>query len=361
MRQVYGGARRGAGLALVEVRADHAGKAEELARRRVEHVQEVARRPIRVRRRRAGFDRRLHAVVPTGVTRQLQPRSISSAGVRPPDCAIVVTPPAAAPEPFSPPAATGLGPTRAFAPIDGSRPHAEPMSAHAHSAPAIPSRPTVAKLVYPYRPPDFIYSGGNGGAKVKRHLGLTTFTSNRRNPPLESRHVTLPRVKRAGDVTGLLQAWMRGDPDALAELASLVHYELRQMAKRMLAGERAAYAWQPTDLINESHLRLLGWRDVEWKNRAHFFAATAKMMRRVLVDAARARQATKRGAGEAPIPIDGLDVAAPDAVSMSSRSRARSLSSRHSTRDPRKWSKCVSSVDSASKRRLTRSVSPRAP
>jgi RNA polymerase sigma factor (TIGR02999 family) len=86
------------------------------------------------------------------------------------------------------------------------------------------------------------------------------------------------------------------------------------MAKRMLAGERSAFAWQPTDLINESYLRLLGWRDVEWKNRAHFFAAAAKMMRRVLVDAARIRQATKRGAGEAPIPIDGLDVAAPDAT-----------------------------------------------
>jgi RNA polymerase sigma factor (TIGR02999 family) len=120
-------------------------------------------------------------------------------------------------------------------------------------------------------------------------------------------------VKQVGDVTGLLQAWTRGDPDALAELAALVHYELRQTAKRLLAGERAAYAWQPTDLINESYLRLLGWRDVEWKNRAHFFAAAANMMRRVLVDAARARQATKRGAGDAPIPIDGLDVAAPDA------------------------------------------------
>jgi RNA polymerase sigma factor (TIGR02999 family) len=121
-------------------------------------------------------------------------------------------------------------------------------------------------------------------------------------------------VKEAGDVTGLLQAWMQGDPVALAELASLVHYELRQMAKRMLAGERAAYAWQPTDLINESYLRLLGWRDVEWKNRAHFFATTAKMMRRVLVDAARTRQAMKRGAGEAPLPIGGLDVAAPGAT-----------------------------------------------
>ena len=121
------------------------------------------------------------------------------------------------------------------------------------------------------------------------------------------------RVKQAGDLTGLLQAWTRGDPDALAELASLVHYELRQMAQRMLAGERAAYAWQPTDLINESYLRLLGWRDIEWKNRAHFFAAAAKMMRRVLVDAARTRQAMKRGAGEAPVPIEGFDIAVPHA------------------------------------------------
>jgi RNA polymerase sigma factor (TIGR02999 family) len=142
---------------------------------------------------------------------------------------------------------------------------------------------------------------------------VMSFAYSRRNPPVEtSGRVTLPRVKEAGDVTGLLQSWMRGDPDALAELASLVHYELRQMAKRMLASERSAYAWQPTDLINESYLRLLGWRDVEWKNRAHFFAAAAKMMRRVLVDAARARLATKRGAGEAPIPIDGLDLPAPD-------------------------------------------------
>ena len=118
-------------------------------------------------------------------------------------------------------------------------------------------------------------------------------------------------MKRGGDVTGLLQAWMRGDPDALAELASLVHYELRQMAKRMLAGERAVHAWQPTELINESYLRLLGWRGVEWQNRAHFFAAAARMMRRVLVDAARTRQAAKRGAGEAPVPLEGLDLAAP--------------------------------------------------
>jgi RNA polymerase sigma factor (TIGR02999 family) len=120
-------------------------------------------------------------------------------------------------------------------------------------------------------------------------------------------------MPEGGDLTGLLEAWSRGDPDALAELASLVHHELRQMARRMLAGERVGQEWQPTELINESYLRLLGWRGVEWKNRAHFFAATAGMMRRVLVDAARARNATKRGAGETPLAIDGFDVPAPDA------------------------------------------------
>src|SRR5690349_5205499 len=114
-------------------------------------------------------------------------------------------------------------------------------------------------------------------------------------------------MEHPGDVTGLLRAWSRGDAEALAELASLVHYELRQMARRMLAGERVGHEWQSTELINESYLRLLGWKNVEWKNRAHFFGATAGMMRRVLVDAARARQASKRGSGRIDSSIDGRD------------------------------------------------------
>jgi RNA polymerase sigma factor (TIGR02999 family) len=113
-----------------------------------------------------------------------------------------------------------------------------------------------------------------------------------------------------GDVTGLLQAWNSGDPQALEALAPLVHHELRRMAQRLLAGERKDLRWQPTELINESYLRLLGWRGVSWQNRAHFFAAAAGMMRRVLVDAARARRAIKRGAGEAVVSLDGIDVAA---------------------------------------------------
>jgi RNA polymerase sigma factor (TIGR02999 family) len=118
----------------------------------------------------------------------------------------------------------------------------------------------------------------------------------------------------AADLTGLLQAWSRGDAQALAELAPLVHRELRGIARRMLSGERRADGWQPTDLVQESYVRLLDWRVVRWQNRAHFFATTATMMRRVLVDAARARQAAKRGLGVEAASLDGLDLAAPEPV-----------------------------------------------
>ena len=114
-----------------------------------------------------------------------------------------------------------------------------------------------------------------------------------------------------GDVTGLLQAWGRGDPAALDALAPVVHHELRQLARRILSGERAGHEWQPTELVNESYLRLLGWRDVDWQNRRQFYAAIARMMRRVLVDAARARGSLKRGAGSVPVPLDTMDPAAP--------------------------------------------------
>jgi RNA polymerase sigma factor (TIGR02999 family) len=103
-------------------------------------------------------------------------------------------------------------------------------------------------------------------------------------------------VQGTGELTGLLQAWSRGDVEALEALAPLVHRELREMARRMLAGERSQGRWQPTELVQESYLRLLDWKAVQWQNRAHFFATTARMMRRVLVDAARARRAAKRGA-----------------------------------------------------------------
>ena len=116
-----------------------------------------------------------------------------------------------------------------------------------------------------------------------------------------------------GEVTTLLKAWNAGDPDALADLAVLVRHELRQMAARFLAGEGRAGDWQATELVNESYLRLLGWKGVEWQNRAHFYGAIARMMRRVLVDAARARRSAKRGANVDAVSIDDVQIAAPGA------------------------------------------------
>jgi RNA polymerase sigma factor (TIGR02999 family) len=106
------------------------------------------------------------------------------------------------------------------------------------------------------------------------------------------------------DLTGLLQAWSQGNRDALAAFAPLVQHELRAMARRILADERRDRRCRPTELVQESYLRLLDWRGVHWENRAHFFATAARMMRRVLVDAARARRAVKRNAGLDVIPFD---------------------------------------------------------
>jgi RNA polymerase sigma factor (TIGR02999 family) len=104
-------------------------------------------------------------------------------------------------------------------------------------------------------------------------------------------------MAQEADLTGLLRAWSRGEDEALERLVPLVQRELREMARRMLAGESRANGWQPTDLLHESYVRLLEWRAVRWQNRAHFFAATSRLMRHVLVDASRARQAAKRGQG----------------------------------------------------------------
>jgi RNA polymerase sigma factor (TIGR02999 family) len=97
------------------------------------------------------------------------------------------------------------------------------------------------------------------------------------------------------DVTLLLRQWGGGDPEALNELVPLVYQELRRVAAAQLRGERANHTLQPTELVHEAYARLIGQRRVQWQNRAHFFAIAARMMRRVLVDHARRRQAVKRG------------------------------------------------------------------
>ena len=96
-------------------------------------------------------------------------------------------------------------------------------------------------------------------------------------------------------ITALLCAWGEGDEAALAQLTPLIYDELHRLAKRCMSRERAGHTLQTTALVNEAYLRLIDAQEVEWQNRAHFFAIAAQLMRRILVDFARQRKFQKRG------------------------------------------------------------------
>jgi RNA polymerase sigma factor (TIGR02999 family) len=104
--------------------------------------------------------------------------------------------------------------------------------------------------------------------------------------------------------TELLQAWARGDQAALHQLLPLVHDELRRLARRYMRAERPGHTLQATALVNEAYLRLIEVKHVQWQNRAHFFALSARLMRHILVDAARAKGYQKRGAGTQTVSLD---------------------------------------------------------
>jgi RNA polymerase sigma-70 factor, ECF subfamily len=106
-----------------------------------------------------------------------------------------------------------------------------------------------------------------------------------------------------GSVTGLLLAWRAGDDEALARLTPLVHQELQRIARRCLRAERAGHSLQATALVHEAYLRLVDAQQVNWQHRAHFLAMAARLMRRILVDAARTRRAAKRGGGAMLVPL----------------------------------------------------------
>jgi RNA polymerase sigma factor (TIGR02999 family) len=99
------------------------------------------------------------------------------------------------------------------------------------------------------------------------------------------------------DVTRLLARWKEGDEAALQQLVPIVHDELRRLARRQMAGERPGHTLQPTALVNEAYLRLVNLKQMQWQDRAHFFAMGARLMRRILVDFARSRRYQKRGGG----------------------------------------------------------------
>jgi RNA polymerase sigma factor (TIGR02999 family) len=107
----------------------------------------------------------------------------------------------------------------------------------------------------------------------------------------------------AEDVSEILRAWSGGDPQALDRLTPIVYDELHRLAHHYMRGERPGHGLQTTALVNEAYLRLVGYNRMQWQDRAHFFAVSAQVMRRILVDYAR-RQNVKRGAGTLHFSLD---------------------------------------------------------
>lgn len=107
------------------------------------------------------------------------------------------------------------------------------------------------------------------------------------------------------DVSQLLRAWRDGDPSALEKLTPIVYSELHRLARRYMQGERAGHSLQTTALVNEAYVRLVGYKRMQWQNRAHFFAVSAQLMRRILVDRARRRN-LKRGGGLKRISLEDI-------------------------------------------------------
>ncbi len=114
------------------------------------------------------------------------------------------------------------------------------------------------------------------------------------------------------EITGLLRAWRNGDEAALNELVPLVHAELQRLAHLHLARERQGHTLQTGALVNEAYLRLIDARGIDWQDRAHFFAVSAKIMRQVLMQYARARLARKRGGTALKVEYDDAAIPSPE-------------------------------------------------
>jgi len=111
------------------------------------------------------------------------------------------------------------------------------------------------------------------------------------------------RASENAEVSGLLRAWSDGDRAALDRLTPIVYEELRRLARRYMRGERPGHSLQTTALVNEAYMRLIDYKSMQWQNRAHFFAVSSQLMRRILVDHAR-RHNLKRGGGLQHVSIE---------------------------------------------------------
>lgn len=113
------------------------------------------------------------------------------------------------------------------------------------------------------------------------------------------------------EVTVLLRAWSEGDSAAPERLAPLIYAELQKLARRSMRRENPQHTLETGALINEAYLRLADWKNARWENRAHFYGVASQIMRRVLVDYARARNNQKRGGGARPISLEDTIAASP--------------------------------------------------
>jgi len=120
---------------------------------------------------------------------------------------------------------------------------------------------------------------------------------------IDMQRAAQPGEPATGDVSQLLYAWSGGDPNALESLTPIVYRELHRLASHYMKRERPGHSLQTTDLVNEAYMRLVDYKRMQWQNRAHFFAISAQLMRRILVEHAR-RHNLKRGGGVQQVSLD---------------------------------------------------------
>jgi RNA polymerase sigma factor (TIGR02999 family) len=125
----------------------------------------------------------------------------------------------------------------------------------------------------------------------------------------------------SSEITALIRAWSDGDQSAFERLTPLVYNELRRMARRYMRNQRAGHTLQTTGLVHEAYIHLMDAKCTDWRDRAHFFAVSAQIMRRILIDTARARASQKRGGGieygnhSTQVDLDQIPAVIPDRAS----------------------------------------------
>ena len=159
-----------------------------------------------------------------------------------------------------------------------------------------------------------------------------------------------------GNITLLLRAWSEGDQTALERLTPIVYKELHRLARRYMKGERPGHSLQTTALVNEAYMRLVDYKRMQWQNRVHFFAVSAQLLRRILVEHARRRN-LKRGAGIRHVSLDEVAVSgagrSADLVALDDAMNALARLIRVRSA----WWKCAFSADLASRKPPKRSKS----